>query len=260
MSDAVLLNPDGFFDFVGQARPVVVFLSGHPLHRLNPHLAQTCAQHISEEAVLAQLSLSELNQSAFYVLAFLQQEIEQNQIDVPFPIPPGYFLFYRSQLISWRFGLPASGDVGAVLRGSILGAAFSWLTRDPRFFGQALWMSSERQAATRMARDFAKLYTDFLERPRPRFSYRYQEQRSFFSQAGAESEIQRAYRTLELDPSASDEEVHRAWRRLQKKYHPDRAARHPEEFERLSRRCAEINQARDTIRRHRGTRYRRAAA
>jgi DnaJ like chaperone protein len=73
-------------------------------------------------------------------------------------------------------------------------------------------------------------------------------------------DLAHAYRVLQIEPTASDEEVNLAWRRLQRKFHPDRAARDPEEFDRLSRQCVEINRARDIIRSYRRHAQGRAAA
>lgn len=45
-----------------------------------------------------------------------------------------------------------------------------------------------------------------------------------------EADRLRWYRTLELEPGASMEEVRRSYRRLLKQYHPDRFAKDPEKY------------------------------
>jgi DnaJ like chaperone protein len=63
-----------------------------------------------------------------------------------------------------------------------------------------------------------------------------------------------AYATLGLTPSASDEELRLAWRRLMRENHPDSLASRgvPKEFvERAARKVAEINAAWDRIKRER---------
>lgn len=46
----------------------------------------------------------------------------------------------------------------------------------------------------------------------------------------SEAERLRWYRTLELEPGATLEEVRKSYRRLLKQYHPDRFAKDPEKF------------------------------
>jgi hypothetical protein len=46
----------------------------------------------------------------------------------------------------------------------------------------------------------------------------------------SEAERLRWYRTLELEPGASHEEIRRSYRRLLKQYHPDRFAKDPEKY------------------------------
>lgn len=66
--------------------------------------------------------------------------------------------------------------------------------------------------------------------------------------------IRRAYAALGLSPDASDQEVAAAHKRLVMEHHPDRAAKTQESQGRAHRRTAEVNAARDAIRRHRGGR------
>lgn len=46
----------------------------------------------------------------------------------------------------------------------------------------------------------------------------------------SEAERLRWYRTLELEPGASFEEIRKSYRRLLKQYHPDRFAKDPEKY------------------------------
>jgi DnaJ-domain-containing protein 1 len=49
-------------------------------------------------------------------------------------------------------------------------------------------------------------------------------------QRSSEAERLRWYRTLELEPGASLEEIRKSYRRLLKQYHPDRFAKDPEKY------------------------------
>jgi curved DNA-binding protein CbpA len=64
-------------------------------------------------------------------------------------------------------------------------------------------------------------------------------------------EVRWAYDLLAVAPSASDREVHQAWRRRRIEMHPDAVAGDPAEFDRRSRISADINRARDIIVDHR---------
>lgn len=60
--------------------------------------------------------------------------------------------------------------------------------------------------------------------------------------------LEEAYRTLELEPAASDEEVERAFRRKISDYHPDKVSGAAEEIRSLAQaRASEINTAYETI-------------
>jgi curved DNA-binding protein CbpA len=60
-----------------------------------------------------------------------------------------------------------------------------------------------------------------------------------------------AYQVLGVLPTATDREVHEAWRRRRAETHPDHAGSDPAEFERRSRLSCDINLARDIIVKHR---------
>jgi site-specific DNA-cytosine methylase len=49
-------------------------------------------------------------------------------------------------------------------------------------------------------------------------------------QRSSEAERLRWYRTLELEPGATHEEIRKSYRRLLKQYHPDRFAKDPEKY------------------------------
>jgi len=64
--------------------------------------------------------------------------------------------------------------------------------------------------------------------------------------------LEEAYRTLEIEPSASDEEVKRAYREMALRYHPDRVKTVSEEAKRMvEKRFQEINAAKELIYRSR---------
>jgi hypothetical protein len=60
--------------------------------------------------------------------------------------------------------------------------------------------------------------------------------------------LEESYRTLELTPGASDEDVRRAWKELTKVWHPDRFGSDPDLRRRAEQKQKEINEAYETIR------------
>ena len=66
-------------------------------------------------------------------------------------------------------------------------------------------------------------------------------------------DTQAAYRILEIDPSASDEEVRKAYRKMAVKYHPDKVSYLGEEYQRSAKeKFQKILEAYDQIRKERG--------
>ena len=61
-------------------------------------------------------------------------------------------------------------------------------------------------------------------------------------------EILNAYKLLQVSPSASDEEITKAWKKLQLKNHPDL---HPNDIDAKTKYCIEINNAYDLIKKYR---------
>ncbi len=62
-----------------------------------------------------------------------------------------------------------------------------------------------------------------------------------------------AYKILETDPSASDEQIKKAYRAMALKYHPDRVSHLGEEFQQASKeKFQKVNEAYETIRKERG--------
>jgi len=62
-----------------------------------------------------------------------------------------------------------------------------------------------------------------------------------------------AYKILEIDPTASDEEVKKAYRRMAMKYHPDKVGHLGEDFKKVAQeKFRKVKEAYDTIRTQRG--------
>lgn len=237
MNESIQLDPNDFFDFIARPEPVVVFLSIHPAHRFNHLLCEYFEDVEGTRISFAQLPLLDLFGSVSPALSFLHAEILACGTSVPFAVPPGYYLFQQGQMLAWDSGLPAGADAKKIIRGSLLGVVISLLTRNLGFLGNVLRSATEIAAAERVALHFRHALAAHIENPRTASAHI----------DTTTDELANAYRVLQVAPTASDKEVKRAWRLLQHKFHPDRAAQDPDEFDRLSRHCVEINRARDII-------------
>lgn len=250
MNEPLQLDAAELVDFLVRPEPAVLFLSALPAHPFNRHLYAHFEEDGGAQIRFGESSLLDLIASPHAALAFLHHEIRASGVSVPIAVPPGYYLFQGGRMITWDAGLPSSSDVKRILRDSLSGAALSLLTRNLAHIRRALRFAAESAAAERLALHFRRAAADQREDP----------DRESADRRPPEDDLTHAYRVLGVEPTASDDEVQRAWRALQQRYHPDRAAQDPQEFERLSRLCVEINRARDTIRRHRRNRGPHAAA
>jgi hypothetical protein len=236
MNDPVRVEPHRLADFVNGSGPVVLFVSAHSKHRFNRSLCKAFGDG-GEDVAFGHASLSALMSARAPALNFLRTHVRGLGIDAPVVLPPGYYLFRDGRLLAWHLGLPLPDDVSRVICASMLGAGVAILMRNLRFLGVVIGYAAEDAAAERTATHFrdAAAAAD-SQRATPDMPH---------------DELDKAYRTLGIKPTASDAELVRAWRAMQRQYHPDRAGPDVAEAERRSRRCAEINRARDLIRRHR---------
>ena len=251
-TDPPRLDPAEFFDFVGRSRGSVVFLSVHPAHPFNRALARHLEGLDEEPIEIVTMDLSELVVMRSPVLAFLHAGLRRIPDVPPIDVLPGYYLLCEGHVLAWRSGLPARGDAAEILRGSLLGAFMSAVTRRLSYVRRSVLESAEEVAARRMASAFGDALGRFRKNPQPPPPPR--------SSAASDHDVQWAYRTLGIDPGATDDEVTRAWRDLRREHHPDRAANDPAEFERRNRVSAELNDAREIIREHRSRQQHRAAS
>jgi len=156
-------------------------------------------------------------------------------------------------VLAWESGLPVFDDARMILRGSIMGAIFAAVTQKLAFVTRSLQLSAEETAAHRLADVFRDALGRHRRDPRPPPPPPPRDPR-------AKQTVAWAYETLRVDPTASDDEVNRAWRDLRREHHPDRAASDPEEFARRSQYSSDLNAAREVIRAHRsGARHRAAS-
>jgi hypothetical protein len=242
MNEPVDVDPAELRDFVSGPGPVVLFLSAHPVHVFNRALYEAFNRAEGSAVAFGQVSLADLLRPQSPALGFLRAQVRGSGTAALVSVPPGYYLFRDGRMLAWHLGLPMPGDAKQVFGASMLGLGVAAFMRNLRFFGLVLGYAAENAVAARIVARFREATAAAASRAQdaPPVTPR--------------DELLEAYRILGLDPGASEEELVRAWRELQSRYHPDRAGRDPAEFDRLSRRCVEINRAREVIRKHRRSR------
>jgi hypothetical protein len=252
--DVVAVHASRFFEFIAGPGLQVLLVSVHPLHTFNAALARQL-QIDHEGIALGIVKLHDLVLSGGPAVPFLHEGLRACGAQSSFGILPGYYLFRRSQMLDWSAGLPSTADVEGIARGALLGVLWSGLTRDLAFVTQALRGAAEEVAAQRVA---------------ARFRYAASHQQSY-EQAWRRTEDQQsnrtpprdhnlywAYQMLGVLPTASDREVHEAWRRKRRENHPDHAGLDSADFELRTRISADVNRARDIILEHRAGGARRS--
>ena len=144
-------------------------------------------------------------------------------------------------MLSWDAGLPAAADVMSIGPSALIGLVFSACTSNVLFLVRALHLAVDQIAAPRVALKFTQAASARAHRRATTAS----------QQPPPIDEARWAYDVLGVVPTATDREIHQAWRRRRIEMHPDTAAGDAAEFERRSRLSADINRARDIIVSHR---------
>jgi hypothetical protein len=241
-----------FFDFIGTPGLKVILLSVHPAHNFSQSLhRQLTGEHAT--MTFGTVGLTDLIVSGGPAIPFLSRGFRECGPSWAFGILPGYCLFRGADMLAWDAGLPLAADASGILRGTLLGVIWSAITNDVNFATQACHFAADHIAAQRVVLKFRQAAAD----PGPR--------KSTTAPSGAPpiDDLRWAYQLLRVPPTATDLEVHKAWRRLRIENHPDHAGSDRAEFERRSRVSADINRARDIIvsrRSERGAHTRSAAA
>jgi hypothetical protein len=218
----------------------VLFVSAHPLHAVNRVLTRRLESEFARLSTRT-VPLVSLLHSGPSVLRFLHQGLRACGAPSAFGVLPGYYLFRSGVLLAWDSGLPGLTDVSALARSALLGAVWSGVSSDLTFVRQALFLAADQTAAERTARVFGQAIEDA----------RRQRDAERSTKAPPADELYWAYQILGVVPTATDREVHDAWRRRRAEAHPDHAGNDPMEFERRSRVSRDINLARDIIVKHR---------
>jgi len=237
VTDPKPIDAAHFFEFIRESDLAVILVSVHPWHAFNPALASRFA--IDHPGIgLGVIDLIRLVQAGPSVLRFLHQGLRACGAPTSFGVLPGYHLFRGGEMLAWHAGLPGFDDVTALARSALLGAVWSGISSDTTFIGRALQAAADQLAAERIALEFRQAVSG--ERAQQREAPRDPGTRPT-------DELYWAYQVLGVLPTATDREVHDAWRRRRAEVHPDHAGGDPLEFERRSRLSRDINHARDVI-------------
>jgi hypothetical protein len=238
MSEPVTVDAARFFEFIDRPGLAVLLISVHPRHTFSEALArQLLAEH--GEIALGTTSLVDLVSTGGPAVAYLHDGFRGCGASTV-GVLPGYCLFRQAEMLAWDSGLPTIADTDIFARSALIGLVFSGITNKISFVLDALRLAFDQAGAHRVAGVFREATT--------RRSY----QRTTAQSSPPPADQTRwAYTVLGVQPTATDREVHQAWRRRRVEVHPDGAAGDPVEFERRSRISVDINRARDIIVAHR---------
>ena len=241
MSEPVPVDAAHFFEFIDRPGLAVLFVSVHPRHTFSEALSrQLSAGHT--DIALGTISFVDLMASGGSALAYLHEGFRACGVSAVGALP-GYCLFRQAQMLAWDSGLPTIAELEVIGRSALVGVVFSGLTNNLSFIVQAMQVAFDQAAAHRVSR----VFREAAAQP----SYR---RSAASASAPRADDVQWAYDVLSVRPSATDREVHQAWRRLRIEMHPDTVAGDRAEFERRTRRSVDINRARDIIVAHRARR------
>lgn len=248
MTEPIALAAADLFEFVRQSRLAVVLVSLHRLHAFNSALAkELVANH--DAIALGTIDIGDLLTSGGPALRFLHQGLRRCGAPAAFGVLPGYYLFRSGALLAWDAGLPAFADATAIARSALLGALWSGVSQDISFVSHALRFAADHAAGQRVAATFRGV----LDSPAA------EGQSASEPEPAPVDDVFWAYQTLGVMPTATDREIHEAWRRQRREAHPDHAAGDADEFERRSRIARALNRARDIIAAYRSGGARRAS-
>jgi hypothetical protein len=236
------------FEFIRGSRLAVLLVSLHSSHTFNSALAKQLVED-HDTIALGTIDLGSLLTSGGPALRYLHQGLRRCRAPSLFGVLPGYYLFRSGALVAWDAGLPTVADATAIARSALLGAVWSGVSRDVSFVQQALRLAADHAAGQRVAAAFRYV----IESPAA------DRQTSSGPDAAPADDVYWAYQTLGVLPTATDREIHEAWRRKRRDDHPDHAVGDAAEFERRSRASRDINRARDIIAQYRSGGARRAS-
>ncbi|MBK8258885.1 MAG: DnaJ domain-containing protein [Polyangiaceae bacterium] len=224
-----------FFDFIQGSERVVMFVSLDPAYTYNMALVRWLEQESDNGIWFGTAGFLDLLLGDTPALPFLHVGLYTCGVHSPIGALPGYYLFQNGRMVGWDAGLPGTEDASLIAKGSLLGFVAFAFTNDVGLILKGFRFAAEEATGARLAQRFKRIFEEVRQSRAPRPE----------SEGG---DLTDAYTTLGVDPSASDEEVERAWRDLRVKFHPDLVADDPVEFERRSRLASKMNRARDRIR------------
>ena len=238
MGEPVSVDAARFFEFVDRPGLAVLLLSAHPRHTFSPALSEQLSRDHADIA-LGSVSLVDLVATGGPALPFLDNAFRSCGINT-YSILPGYCLFRQAQMLAWDAGLPTVADLDGIGRSALVGLVFSGITNDLAFVWQAVQLAVDQTSAHRIAARFRAAAAEPAYR-----------RAAAHSAPPPADNVRWAYEVLGVQPTATEREIHQAWRRRRVEMHPDGAAGNSAEFERRSRVSVDINRARDIIADHR---------
>ena len=152
---------------------------------------------------------------------------------------PGYYLFKNGNLAAYHPGTINPSQIDARVQGvaALFGAAIGLIvgitTKDSRKGWEVFLEAIEAPVGFKVFQFFQEILGAKSH------SYSQQRQKVVYSE-----ELLNAYKLLHVEPDVNDEELHKAWKKLFTKHHPDK---HPNDVAAKTKFVQELNQAYELI-------------
>ncbi|MFC0876974.1 J domain-containing protein [Saccharicrinis sp. FJH2] len=199
-------------------------------------------QHYSDRISLGWINISEINYNEKIITEFVKSWIPDIGLQKTESVMPGYYLFKNGKLIAYHPGTIDLSKINQQVHGlsaifSVIAGLVVGLVEKDFLKGVEAFLN------TLEAPQAFKVFEFFKEALGDAQSSSKQRQQSVFNE-----ELDRAYKILGVSPDNTDEEIKKAWKKLQLKYHPDKSIENKDERTKI---IAEINNAYDLVKKSR---------
>ena len=242
-TEPIKISSADFFNFIDSNKISVIRAGLEEVLDFNATLNSQLNQFYKDTIKIGFINIERLDYTDKFVQSLISEKMINIGLESSDKMSPGYYLFKNSRLVAYH---PGTFDISkldpqvqkATLWAGLALAVFAGLS-DNSFASALLTFSATMDASTGM--NISKFFKEVLESKDELDVLR--KQKAVFL-----TEIDKAYAFLKVSKFASDDEVKKAWRSMQKEFHPDASKTDKEKRTIIS---ARINEAYKLILNHR---------
>lgn len=232
-----------FFHFINSNKITVIKAGLEEVLDFNATLNSQLNQFYKDTIKIGYINIESLDYADEFVRSLIGEKMINIGLESSDKMSPGYYLFKNSRLVAYH---PGTFDISkldpqvqkATLWTGVALAVIAGFSNNS-FASALLTFSATMDASTGM--NISKFFKEVLE-SKDEVDILRKQKRIFLS------EIEKAYEFLKVSESASDDEVKKAWKTMQKEFHPDGSITDIEKRTKIS---ARINEAYELIVNHR---------